>query len=210
MCRIFDKRLNLSGTVNQVEMNLWQVSQLLQPTEADGFPSPFGPQTHNAKAIYLDGYGVLFLMDVSFPLTATLQRQEKKQQSDEPADQVWKKAEQELYYPRIASRNRKSSPGYDAKRVEEFKTNLIEALKHAANIRGLKADEWVIITVSGSQAGGSMPKVLVARAKKKEIDAFSKGALDFDQFRQKVGILISPDGGSGRTPEKATGLSDNP
>lgn len=49
----------------------------------------------------------------------------------------------------------------DAEKGEELKRGLIEALKHAANIRGLKPEEWIIVTVIGAAplsyggAGGS-------------------------------------------------------
>ena len=40
--------------------------------------------------------------------------------------------------------------------VEELKRDLITTLKHAANIRGVQPDEWIILTVIGSsrQGGG--------------------------------------------------------
>ena len=39
---------------------------------------------------------------------------------------------------------------YDAEKVEKLKTTLIESLKHAANIRILKPDESVILSITGS------------------------------------------------------------
>ncbi|MFC1793891.1 hypothetical protein ACFL3Q_09925, partial [Planctomycetota bacterium] len=108
----------------------------------------------------------------------------------------------------------------------------IKALKHAANIRSLKPDESVILTVTGSSKAtgttitstmfsggnqillqerttdgkmmtkvvtgsalddiGSSPAILVIRTKKSDIDAFAKGDLDFDQFRQRVQLLTCP------------------
>jgi hypothetical protein len=43
---------------------------------------------------------------------------------------------------------------YDAKRVEELKKSVLEALKQASNIRALKADDYVTVVVQG-QGGGS-------------------------------------------------------
>ena len=41
----------------------------------------------------------------------------------------------------------------------------------------------------GDETGFSSPTVLTIRAKKADIDAFAKGQLSFDQFRQKIQLL---------------------
>jgi len=105
---------------------------------------------------------------------------------------------------------------YDAEKVEELKTKLTKALGHAANIRNLKADESIILVVAGTrqpavaltevaiQGGktyrvlskideGSLfgPRLLTIRAKKSDIDAYTKGKLDFNEFREKAKTLTS-------------------
>jgi len=47
-------------------------------------------------------------------------------------------------------RTERSEEKYDAGKVENLKTNLIKALKHAANIRSLKPDDSLILTGTGS------------------------------------------------------------
>lgn len=118
---------------------------------------------------------------------------------------------------------------YDSGKVEQLKTALIKSLKHATNIRSLKPDESVIISVRGcapgvviqetvvekkadsgsikshsgsvsvsrrapvlrtlpTKEGDAASTVLTIRAKKSDIDAFSKGEISADQFRQKVRV----------------------
>lgn len=96
----------------------------------------------------------------------------------------------------------------DVEKVEYLKKTLVKALKHAANIRDLPQQEWVTLVVRGYQPAvvikrtvikgttGSKTlyeqpprKVLIIRAKKSDIDAFSKGDLDFDQFRRRTQVF---------------------
>jgi hypothetical protein len=77
---------------------------------------------------------------------------------------------------------------YDKDTVEQLKATLIKALKHAANIRNLKADESVILMASGTEASSS---ILTIRAKKADIDAYSTGKMTDDEFRQRTAILTS-------------------
>jgi hypothetical protein len=98
--------------------------------------------------------------------------------------------------------------GGDAEKVEYLKRTLVKALKHAANIRGLRKQEWVTLVVRGWQpavvikktvikgtTGSSTTheqpprKVLIIRAKKSDVDVFSKGDLDFDEFRQRTQVF---------------------
>jgi hypothetical protein len=104
---------------------------------------------------------------------------------------------------------------YNAEKVEELKRTLTKTLKHAANIRGLKGDELVTVVVKGSApaavaritsakrlddgqiltrvsktgSGSSSPTFLTIRAKKSDIDAFSKKELDDAKFRKRVQII---------------------
>ena len=114
-----------------------------------------GGQT--TQSMYLQGYGALFLMTVDFPLSPGPQVQEEKQtQEDEDVDPVWEQMKREMYEPEAARRRRTieaKEEKYDAEKVAELKESLIKALKHAANIRNLKPDESVILTVTGG--GGS-------------------------------------------------------
>ena len=180
----------------------------------------FGRDSHLTEAIYLDGYGALFFMEVNFALLGPSKSQEEKEpkEAEEHIDQIWKRAEQELYSPQALNTNRRTSSRreYDPEKVENLKNTLITVLKHAANIQVLKSDELVILTIfgrasqSGRTIGGRSSRsrsrygttrtadaktssfsttVVTIRTKKSDIDAFSKGELDFDQFHERTQII---------------------
>jgi hypothetical protein len=194
----------------------------------------FGRGSRATQSIYLQGYGTLFVMEVDFPFSPPDESKGKTEADTKEGDSVWNQAQKEMFYPTAAnSGTRAPAEMYDAEKVEELKTRLIKALKHAANIRNLKSDEQIILTVIGksrsytgaiSSYGGSgygssgarnlsrsysrtvrrsypntriVPggisvstnTVLTIRAKKSDVDAFAKGDLDYEKFREKVQIL---------------------
>ena len=182
------------------------------------------------KGIYIQGYGALFLLKVDFPLLAGPQTPEVKK-TEEDIDSVWQETIREIYAPEEVRRRQTDRPEekYNPERVESLKIILTRALRHAANIRALKPDEIVILTViseisqpttslvtrvysigegRGSRnyiateprtagSGSFSHTVLTIRAKKSDIDAFAKGDLDFDQFRQRTQLLSGPYVGGG-------------
>ena len=114
----------------------------------------FGRDSHVTQVIYLDGYGVLFFMDVDFALVGPPRAPQATDPNERPIEQVdttWKQAERELYAPAGITRKTESESGpeYDAEKIELLKKNLVETLKHAANIQALKSDESVILTIRG-------------------------------------------------------------
>jgi hypothetical protein len=119
----------------------------------------FGGDNRQTEAIYLQGYGVLFSMEVNFAFSPAPKPQ--PQQAAEPNEQVdstWQKAKQQVFSPGEArgQEGPDSAEEYNSQMVEELKQDLITTLKHAANIRGVQPDEWIILTVigSGRLAGG--------------------------------------------------------
>jgi len=117
----------------------------------------FGRGSRATQAIYLQGFGTLFVMEVDFPFTPPAESKEKPKDTKE-ADSVWNQAKREIFSPKATVVGVKDQgEKYDAEKVEELKSRLIKALKHAANIRNLKSDEWIILTVIGrgrSYGGG--------------------------------------------------------
>ena len=209
MSRIFDKKLS-QARLTTVRSN-WSIGAYDSRL--------FGRSSGAIEAIYLEGYGALFLMKVNALLSPPPEALEEKETEEEDTDPLWTQMRQEMYTPQDVRRRRtddRPEEKYDAEKVEELKETLIKTLKHAANIRALKRDESVILTVTGkaSQSGqlvtrlyssglsrhiatgpggaGSgpfSPTVLTIRAKKSDIDAFANGTLSFDQFTQKTLLL---------------------
>jgi hypothetical protein len=123
----------------------------------------FGRDNRQTEAIYLQGYGVLFSMEVNFAFSP--QPKPQPRQTAEPNEQVdstWQRAKQQVFSPGESRGpgGADSAEEYNSQMVEELKQDLITTLKHAANIRGVQPDEWIILTVigggreSGSGFGG--------------------------------------------------------
>ncbi len=117
------------------------------------------------ESMYLQGSGALFLMKADFPLSPPPQVEEEKQTEQKTeSDPVWEEMRRDIYEPQEAARDSRKAPEekYDAEKVENLKTTLIKALKHAANIRALKSDESVIITVTGGGRSSAARAVRVS------------------------------------------------
>jgi hypothetical protein len=119
----------------------------------------FGRDNRQTEAIYLQGYGVLFSMEVNFAFSPPPESQEQQaDQTTEPVDSTWQRARQQMFSPRDArmAGGSGSTEEYDSQMVEELKRDLITTLKHAANIRGVQPEEWIILTVigGGRESGG--------------------------------------------------------
>jgi hypothetical protein len=187
----------------------------------------FGRDSGTTEAVYLEGYAALFLIKVNFPISPSPEAQEEKKTEEEDTDPLWTQMRQEIYAPEEADRRRRTDDRpeekYDAEKVEEMKETLIKTLIHATNIRGLKPDQSVILTVIGGQSqsgtatvtqsyiygrstgrsrrvvlpelgaetGSFLPTALTICAKKSDIDAFAKGELSFDQFRERTRMFTS-------------------
>jgi hypothetical protein len=235
MSRIFEKNL-------EQERVTTVTSNIFLPGRRERYGALLGSSRGQIQSMYLQGFGALFLLRVDFPLSPPpdVQEQEQETQKAEQGDPVWQEMREQMYEPEKVDRRRRtdrSESKYDAEKVENLKTTLIKALKHAVNIRSLKPDESVILTVVGKgestgktiaaarmiqgenqivivekdaygtktqkvvpgdsldvleDMGLSSPAVLVIRTKKSDIDEFSKGNIDFENFRQRVQLLTYP------------------
>jgi len=201
MSRIFEKRLADEHLIPAGYSVFYR-------RRTDPFNRFFSTDTRTTEAIYVEGFGSLFLMNVDFPLSPPPQVEPAK--PEDGTDQVWATVRDDIYRP-TTSRRRKEDQRkqeYDAEKVDDLQRTLIKALKHAANIRGLKADESVTIMVRGSEITVPLadnesplaaeyrrmtgeltavqPTFLTIRAKKSNIDSFASGKLDYDQFRKSA------------------------
>jgi hypothetical protein len=216
MARILDKKLDRGHFLDMLQLDA-SAHWALYDTFFSGNNGP-------TKAVYVHGYGAVFLLNVDFPLAPAAEV--KVEKPEEPIDPLWEQTKQQLqsdtqapgplgrawtYYDKWVT----AAASYDPDKVEGLKRKLISALKHAANIRSLNADECVILSVTGapqpvvvkevsSEKGplwvtpnvpGLPPAssmVMTIRVKKSDIDLFAKDELDTDQFRQKTQILTYP------------------
>lgn len=119
----------------------------------------FGRDNRQTEATYLQGYGVLFSMEVNFAFSPPPKPLgQELDQTAERVDSTWQRARRQVFSsgdPR-GLRGSDLAEEYHSRMVEELIRDLITTLKHAANVRGVQPDELVILTVigGGRQSGG--------------------------------------------------------
>lgn len=134
--------------------------QFKQTRRTQGIFTDFGPffgrDNRQTEATYLQGYGILFSMEVNFTFSPpTEPAAPGGEETTEPVDSTWLQARQEVFQPGAPQRSGMSEPTEERGHmmVEELKKELIGTLKHAANIRALQPDEWIILTIIGDSGG---------------------------------------------------------
>jgi hypothetical protein len=117
----------------------------------------FGSGGRGAQAIYIQRHAVVFALEVDFPLGSSTEANAGPK-PERGGDPVWQKARE-----RLADSGRTgSSDETNPFNFDQFKENMIRALRHAANLRHLDPNELVVISVSGgnrpvsSSEGGSL------------------------------------------------------
>ena len=125
------------------------------PTYRMGIPLLLRSGQRSIESLYLDGFGVLFTVNVNFPLVAPL-ASTMKENEDTTGSNDWNQARRELYGTRgtreSANPFGSGTVPFDADQVGALKKALLEALKNSANIRNLKSDESVVVTVFGTES----------------------------------------------------------
>ena len=122
------------------------------PSYKMGIPMLVTSSGRSVRAMYLEGFGAVFMIKVNFPLLAPPAAEEKKPERT-PEDSEWERTRKELlgiHEPSDRFLRVGADVPYDAALVEALKKDLLETLKNASNIRGLKAEEFICVTVFGS------------------------------------------------------------
>jgi hypothetical protein len=165
MCRIFDKAL---GTGTQ------SVRTFAYTGRVDTLQRLLIPQTQQTQALYLDGYGTLFFIAVDFPLAGPAPSTPPGQpQRQEAGDQVWSQTVKELHGQQDETdQASQAEPVYDAQRVENLENTLVEALRHAANIRTHRPQDYVVLVI-GTPTDGDNYGIQWFRQKSKMATASS-------------------------------------
>jgi hypothetical protein len=117
-----------------------------------GIPMTLSAGGRSVRAMYIEGFGALFMAKVNFPVMPPPSPEEKK--SERVSDSEWDKAKNEIY-----SQNEDhwtvgsmpvSGPEYDGIKVEALKKEVLESLKNASKLRGLKPSEFITVTIFGT------------------------------------------------------------
>jgi hypothetical protein len=134
-----------------------------QPQTAPGglpdYGAILGSDERRTEAFYLQGYGAMFVLEVEFSLSSPSQPRGGAEEGQEPVgDPVWRRARERLYAPPGATSTVQSgsSARPDSFSLDQFTEDLVRTLRHAANIRHLPDDEWVIVTILGGGEPGSL------------------------------------------------------
>ncbi len=188
-----------------------------------GVPMLLTGSGRSVRPMYIEGLGPLFMIKVNFALLPAAKVDEKLKKT-KTADTEWDEAHRDVFgAEQIADEYSPRTSSYKEGQVELLKKELIGALKNAANIRGLKPDEFVNIAVFGHaarvkssgysskgaggyavdtipvDAGVDKGSVLTLRARKADIDAAASGKLDADAFKAKVNLTAYAGSGTGIT-----------
>ncbi len=111
----------------------------------------FGDAGRTTDAIYLQGYAAVFMLKADFPLSPPAPQGPAEPPKTEAADPVWQRARDRLYAPQntVPYGPRGMSREAAEKSFDQLKEDLIRTLRHAANIRNIDPNEWIILTVTG-------------------------------------------------------------
>jgi hypothetical protein len=188
MCRVLNKRLEQEARITTRRTLL-----------------PFGGDTET-EGIYLEGYGALFVLNVNFPLVPPPETK-KEGPPKEEGDTFWEETKNELHSQEAGSTKNivqyytvdRPSENYDAEKVEQLKTTLVKSLKHAANIRNLKPDESVIISVRGCSPGAVIQETVVEKNSGRVSTTSRSGSVSVSRRAPVLMTLPTEDGNAGST-----------
>jgi len=168
--------------------------------DADASPAVLFSSPGRARPLYVAGYGALFFIQVDFPLAPPAETAEKASAKEE-SDSVWAQTKRSLFEPErpglYATQDTGAPLPYSRESIDALKSTLTTTMKHATNIRGLEAGEWLAIVIQGtslqtegSPAGGAGGRsTLTVRTTKADVDSYAKGELTPAQFEQRLQVV---------------------
>jgi len=210
--------LNVFGFI--VKRNLEKALGEQMPEIKMGVPMLLETGGRHIHASYIEGFGALFNLRVSMPILAPPTSEAKSESPKEPTE--WEKARAALYGGGASAQAEWSQTSmrtvqhYDAKVVETLKKQVLASLKSAGNLRHVKPDEWIVVTITGSpnaldtQTGtasvagfgsysssgagtrawsrSGRPTVMTFRVKKSTVEALAAKGTSEEQFAGKVEV----------------------
>lgn len=114
------------------------------------------PGSNLPQNLYLDGYGAVFIMNARFPVVPPANEDKDEKQPRSESSSSWDDARRELYgaprgMPGMEPFER-TPVRYDADKVETLKKEIMDSLKNASNIRHLKSDDFITVTIQSGDA----------------------------------------------------------
>lgn len=142
------------------------------------------------EPVYLEGAGVLLSTKTNIAL-ATSGSPTTSPGVEREVESAWERARRELKGPSDSPRFRRTPalPVFDQAKLDRLIASIATLLPEATNIRQLKDDEFVYITVIGIDDAGVSQR-LNFKASKSDIDQAASGAISPETFRQRVASNI--------------------
>ena len=141
--------------------------------------------------MYLDGYGALFSYSTDIALAAAGSKPEKNDGSS--TSSAWDSARRQLdpgtYSNGQEWMRRFRRTEFDAARLEALTDAVVTILREAKNIRHLREDECVTVTITGRDDAGE-PIRLTLKVTKQDIVKFANEKMTPEEFKQKVARSI--------------------
>ena len=130
------------------------------PDEKLGIRMLYSEGGRSVRAIYLDGFGALFMIKVGFPVFAPSTAEAKEPAP--PTGTDWEKAKKDVFGAGEEHAANLAVIGggakFDPEQVAALKKVLLQTLKNASNIRNLKPGDFVAVTVFGQSANVAQVK----------------------------------------------------
>ena len=190
-----------------------------QPQTAMGIDMVLTSST--VRAMYVEGSGALYMLKASFPMFGSASGEDKVEEKSTNSE--WDKARDAVRGTSGTYAQAKASTDvpFDPAQVEALRKVIVNAMKHGANFRHLKGDEYFSVAVFGqpspqqmyvqqnkssnsnnnttlvwATSGRSEPgTVMTLQVRKSDMDAHAKGSLDAAAFAAKVKTTTYAGGG---------------
>jgi hypothetical protein len=167
-------------------------------TGGDGLPRAMGIKVLSlalAEPTYIEGLGAVFNYRVSVPLAAGEGGGSAGTRPAPPS--AWETAKRELTVRRGGewhgfTPNKKATiemPPFDPAKLDQLTSAVIKTLTEAKNMRHLKENDVVIVTLSGTDDSGK-PLRMTLKARKSDIDQAAGGAMTPEAFAERVARRI--------------------
>ena len=166
----------------------------IQRTGSEGAPTAMGIKLTTIGRLtpmYLEGCGVVFSEMVSWPLAAAGPDAGGSRERQGDAASAWERARRELNGTGRGTAGSKGAPPppFDQAKVDQLIDSIVKALREATNMRQLKENEYVFVTVLGMDDSGAAVR-LTLKARKSDIDNTARGSIKPEDFRRLVAARI--------------------
>ena len=166
----------------------------ISPVSTSAYPQAMGIRLTTlgqAEPTYIEDLGTLFTYRVSLPLAQADGQSATRRAAGAQPSSAWDRAKRELNDPRIsgygafAGPKEQSRAAFEQRDLDRLIVSILKILPEAANIRHLPPEQFVVVSIVGTDDAGA-PMRLTLKALKKDINDASKGSITADEFARRV------------------------